>query len=310
MTAPELSVVVTVVEGLAAVRKCLDALAAQVNPPTMEILVPWDRSVPEIGELAGDYPEVQFPVLVLDEEEARPRNAFEQHALFDRRRSVGLRAAQGSYLSMLEDRGRPDHHWARAMVDLLNSTGLGAVGGAIENGAPGALRWAVFFCDFGRYQPPLDDSQPEYLSDINICYRREALESAAELWSERYQEAAVNWDLRRRGFKLALSDRPLVRQERQRITLTELLEERLHWGRVFAQTRGQEMSTLRCLIWAAGSTLLPVILFFRHFRRQLRKQRNISVFLSASPAMLILLMSWSFGEMIGYCQSIKPQPRA
>ncbi|MHC5065820.1 MAG: glycosyltransferase family 2 protein [Planctomycetota bacterium] len=305
MAKPDLSVVVTVVDGVPAVRRCLDALSAQVDPPSMEIFVPWDRTVPEIGELAQAYPQVQFPILELNDDETQPRNAFEEHSLFDRRRSVGLRAAEGRFLAMLEDRGRPHQDWARAMVDILQSTEIGVLGGAIDNAAPDATRWALFFCDFGRYQPPLEDSQPEYLSDINICYRREVLESVASLWRDRYQEAMVNWDLRRRGVALRLSDRPLVTQERKRASFSELLKERIHWGRVFAQTRGREMSAMRCLLWAAGSMILPAVLYFRHFRRQLRKRRNIKEFLTATPAMLLLLAFWSLGESIGYCEATR-----
>src|SRR5262249_18431191 len=161
--------------------------------------------------------------------------------------------ATGMLLAILEDRGWPRPDWARAMVDLHHENNYSAIGGAIEQGGAGPLRWAVFFCDFGRYQSPVEPGDPEYLSDINICYKREALASVREVWKERYQESLVNWALRRRGHRLHLSGRPVVIQQRGDVAIYPLLKERVHWARIFAQARGGEMSVSGCLLWASAT---------------------------------------------------------
>jgi hypothetical protein len=205
---------------------------------------------------------------------------------------------------MLEDRGQPQPDWARSMMELHDNSGYSAIGGAIDNGANGSLRWAAFFCDFGRFQPPIEECEnPEYLSDINICYKREALDSIRDLWEHGYQEPTVNWALRRMGKRLHLSQRPLVIQERAKIDFWSLVKERVHWGRTFGQIRGRESSALKCLLWSVGCPFLPSLLFARHLRRQIQKRRNISEFVRAMPATFALLHLWCAGEFLGYCQS-------
>jgi hypothetical protein len=205
---------------------------------------------------------------------------------------------------MLEDRGRPRPDWAREIAGLIHGSDYAAVGGGVENGADRTVLWAVFFCDFSRYQPPLDTLNPEYMTDVNICYTREALASVAELWDYKYQEARINWALRRQGRQLYLSSRPIVVEERIPIGLVQLFSERVHWARVFGQVRGRESSRMRSLIWAATTPALPFLLFVRHFRRQLQKGRNVGKFLAAGPVIFALLAFWSLGECIGYCEAV------
>jgi hypothetical protein len=189
------------------------------------------------------------------------------------------------------------------MMDLHEHSSYAAIGGAIESGANGCIRWAVFFSDFGRYQSPVKQENPDYVSDINICYKRQALESIRELWEDRYQEPVVNWGLRRKGQNLYLSDDPVVIQQRAPVGFMTAFLERFHWGRVFGQIRGREKLSLRSLIWLISSPFLGALLFLRHFRQQLRKKRNIDKFLLSAPAMILLLHVWVTGEVFGFCES-------
>ena len=300
---PVLTVVVTIVDGGATLTACLEALRQQVGAPTLEVIVPYDETISEVAALKERFPEFRFLNLGILVDPRSAKGAFVQHQLYDRRRAAGLRASNGRLIAMVEDRGRPKPDWARSITALHDGHDYAVVGGAVENEAESALLWAVYFCDFGRYQPPLDQPQPEYLTDINICYKRDALQAVHDLWRDRYQEAQINWALRRLGRKLYLSDRPVVVEKRIPESLTILLGERIQWGRVFGQVRGREISRSRCLIWAAGTPLLPTLLLVRHFRRQLHKRRHISEFLRAAPAMVVLLHAWSVGEFIGYWEA-------
>jgi hypothetical protein len=306
---PDLSVVVTVVEAGPALRRCLKALSNQDRPPVLEIIVPYDDTIPEVGYLKNEFPIVRFLDLGSLHKKGAPQNEFSRHVLYDRRRAAGLRAAGGRLLALLEDRGRPRSDWARSMVELHDSTTYSVIGGAIENGAAGSLRWAIFFCDFGRYQAPLEQENPEYVTDVNICYKREALESVRELWEQRYQEPTVNFGLQRRGHGLYLSDRPVVIQERANLSLWSSLQERIHWGRTFGRIRGSEISRSQCLALAASTPFVPILLFIRHLRRQLQKQRHVGKFVRAIPAMLLLLHFWALGEFVGYCETTLATPK-
>jgi hypothetical protein len=50
--------------------------------------------------------------------------------------------------------------------------------------------------------------------------------------------------------------------------------------------------------------VLPFLLFVRHFRRQLKKKRNVREFIVSSPITLLLLVLWSLGELIGYTEAL------
>jgi len=307
--APELSVIVTVVEGGPTLLRCLHALRCQIAPPPMEIIIPYDDTVADIGRLADDYPEVTFLALGTLRPTS-PRSAFDEHELFDKRRSGGLERARGRLLAMLEDRGWPRPDWARQMVDLHNAFSDAAIGGAVECASQDPLRWAAYVCDFGRYQPPLDDARPEYLSDINICYKREPLERFRALWQARYQETVVNGAMLRSGETLRLSDKPVVVQEREPVGLWRMVQERVHWGRVFGQARGRAAGLQQRLLWAAAAPFVPALLFVRHLRQHIRNDANMSRFVRSAPAILAFVYLWCLGELIGNCEvMLSPQAR-
>ena len=58
--APQLSIVVVVLEGPERLQFCLDALARQLNPPEMEILVPWNSTHGDWSALQARFPRAQF----------------------------------------------------------------------------------------------------------------------------------------------------------------------------------------------------------------------------------------------------------
>lgn len=296
---PRLSVVVTVVDGGAVLLRCLEAIAAQVDAPAMEVIVPWDETIAAVGTLAARFQRMTFLPLGRLTTAGRPASPFDAHVLYDRRRAAGLRAARGALLAMLEDRGWPRPDWAAAMADLHEKLPHGAIGGAIENGAEDRLRHAVYHCDFGRYEPPLPGGEVSFVSDINICYKRQALDGVRSLWSERYQEAEVNWELLRRGDRLWLCDSPRVVQQRGPLSLAQALRERVHWGRTFGQVRGRAGSRMRALARAAASPLVPGLLLFRHLRRQLSRGQTVRSTLAGLPLMALLTACWAAGEAAG-----------
>lgn len=295
-----LSVVVTVVDGGETLVRCLAALARQVNPPTLEIIVPYDESVPGMAPVVAKFPTFHFlPIGQVDTR--RPKDGpAGQHELFDRRRSAGLARARGQLVAIVEDRGVPRPDWARTLVEEHEKLPYAVVGGGVENGRDRTLNWAVYFCDFGRYQLPFQAGPREYVTDVNIGYKRRALDQTRELWKDRYHETTVHWALIRAGETLYLSDRFAVDQMRDNLSVGRLVGERVGWGRLFAYTRAREIGVVKRWLLAATAPLLPLVLFYRLARHQAAKRRTLGKFVTASPAVFLLLATWSLGEMIGY----------
>lgn len=300
MSTPLLSVVVTIVQGGEALEQCLEALHRQDNPPRLEIIVPYDDSVAQVSSLARRYPTMVFLPMGAVPTEREISSAAGQHELFDRRRAAGLAAASGELIAILEDRGVPRPDWARQAVQLHARLPHAVIGGAIENGRDRLLNWAVYFCDFGRYQLPFEAGPRDYVSDVNICYKRRALDATRELWATRYHETTVHWALQRAEEILYLHPDLVVDQMRGTLRLQDLLRERLGWGRLFGYTRAREMTLARRLIFGLVAPFLPGILFFRIVRGQLVRHRAPGRLAVAWPIVAALLTAWSLGECAGY----------
>ena len=194
----------------------------------------------------------------------------------------------------------PESDWAAVFGSLHREHADLVIGGAIENGVDKLANWAVYFCDFGRYQLPFTFGPRDYVSDVNICYKRDALEHTRELWGDRYHETTVHWELQRQGCVLQLSPTPAVYQHRTDLALSRVLRERFHWGRLFAYTRARETSAAGRAIRVPTSVLLPLVLFGRLVAGQLRRRTKLGRFVAASPLICLLLAAWSAGEAMGY----------
>lgn len=294
-----LSVVVTIVDGAPALEACIQALEAQEYGPELEVLVPFDDSVKLPARLIQEHPKVRFLDLGALKTNRPPNHPAGQHELFDRRRSAGLSAATGDIIAMLEDRGVPRRNWARKVVDAHDRWDA-VIGGAVENGVDSWLNWAVYFCDFGRYQLPLSAGVVRYVTDVNVSYQREVLESSRHLWQHRYHETTLHWALTGDGVSLVLTPDIIVDQMRADLRLPSVLRERFHWGRLFGYTRARETGALRRVLLALLTPGLPLLLWLRLLRLQIRKHRTLGIFLRTSPALLLLLVSWSIGEAAAY----------
>ena len=298
----ELSVVVTVVEGGEALSRCLSALAQQEGQPDLDVIIPYDDSISDVARLAAQFPRFRFLALGSLTSPGILIDPFVEHELFDKRRAAGLEAAYGRLIGMLEDRGAPRSDWAQAMISEHAQREAAAIGGGLVNVAKGAMNRALFVCDYGRHIPPFAEGEVEYLTDINICYRRDALESVRDLWIERYQETAVNWALRDRGCRLWLSSKPVVLHSRGKAPISRTLSERLQWGRVFGIQRGRRWSRGRAWASAAAATVLPFILLVRQTRLLMAKGVRPSEFLPTVGALMAVIPAWSLGEAMGYVQ--------
>lgn len=275
---------------------CLEALSQQQDPPATEIIVPHHQEVDGIEALARRFPAIIFlpvPHISIADRDAGGR---EHH---DQLRSHGLKIATGEVITLLEDYARPDPHWSANIV-AAHRRPWAAVGGAIENGIDRALNWAVYFCDFGKYQNPLPAGPAAFASDINTSYKRSALEAIRQVWIDSFREIVVNGTLIGRGDVLVHEPKIVVHHHRPDLGLSFALKERFIWGRSYAVTRSMVIGDAKRCLYAALSPLLPVLLIARMARTTLGRGRNFSAFVRALPHLVPLVVCWSLGEMVGY----------
>lgn len=276
-------------------RSCLQALREQERCPPMEIIAPVLTATRGLAELKREYPGVRF--LEFDGTgSGAPRAGGREH--HDELRSEGIKAAAGGIIALIEDHDCPAPDWAAEVV-RAHAHPAAAIGGAVENGIRAPLNWAVYFCDFGRYQNPIPEGESRWATDVNVSYKRAALEKVRPAWESSFHEIRVHRALMQAGEQVRLCPRMVVFQRRRGLRLKGCLRERYVWGRSFAASRAREMGVAGRAALAALSPALPLLLLARMGWRAARKGA-LGAFAMAFPLTAALTVAWGFGEMAGY----------
>ena len=294
-----LSVILRIVGGKPFVKRCLSRLVPQAVRCSAEVILPFDSTVSSIAELKRDFPQVVFH----DMGRVRIAGGFGSHAmahdLYDRRTAAGLKIARGEIMALLEDYGVPDPDWCEQIIKA-HRLPHGVIGGAVEHGGNGDLNWAVYFLDFGRYQLPLREGPTNYLTDVNISYKRNALLSVSDLWTDEYNEVTINWALAKKGIVLWQKPELVVREDRGKLSVSDLIAERFAWGRLFAGKRVQSSTLLLKGLYVVLSPVIPAVLLARMTLKALKARRNWVPFFRALPLAVVLTLVWCAGEFMGY----------
>ena len=294
-----LSIIIGIVDGGAQLERCLVALASQRDPPALEVIVPWDDTLTGMDAFETRYPSVRFAAMGHVPTSVPATHPAGLHELYDRRRAAGLHLATGDLVAMLEDRSVPDPDWARSAVRVHVERPNLVIGGTMADGRTSLVGHADYLCDFYRYQPPQPAGPREYVSNVNICYKREALDRTRALWTDAYYDLSVHWALQREGEQLWLAPELRVSQQRGDGTrLSEVLNERLAWGRRFAARRASETTHAGRLRFALQAPLVPLVLWARAARAQ-RGPGALVRLAAATPAMLLIFTAWGVGELLG-----------
>jgi len=292
-----LSVVITIVSGAEHLQACLAALFSQqdCDPRQIEIIVPYDEHDTRIPALQQAFPRVVFHPVTLSV--AGPAGLCHEH--FDELRAAGLRLARGEIVAMLEDHENPAPDWCSRMLEAHRMPHA-AVGGAVENDIDRPVNWAVYFLDFGRYQNPVNAGASGFLTDVNIGYKRSALESTRRIWERHFSEPALHGALLAAGHTLWLSPDIVVCQHRTGLTLAQAARERYVWGRFFAGNRIRGKSTTARLGYCVATAAVPAVILLKKLKDILAKKRHGAAFLRVLPVTLLLVLCWTWGEFIGY----------
>lgn len=291
--------VVAIIEGgWQATETCLTALEESARGIRLECILPFDARLDQVADLEIEFPWVNFVDARQNVDVAKFGSKSREH--HDILRAIGLRLATAPIIALLEDHGTPSKGWCSAVIEAHRRSDAAVIGGAVENGMNRILNWAVYYCDFGRYQNPVPEHDAEFASDSNVSYKRDALMSVKEQWYEAFHETSVNWGLQRRSEKLMLDPNMIVHQMRRNLRFWPALNERYVWGRSFAGTRAAEVSGVKRLFFAALSFVLPFLLTARILLQGLRKGRFLKELILALPLVFFLQIFWAMGEFVGY----------
>jgi hypothetical protein len=294
---PRLSVVVVPAGSETMEPAALEGLERQKAGRPFEVFVPCAvEAVPASFE--SRYSGVRF----LRVNPASPAGSAER---LDELRALGVAAAQGDLIAVIEDHVRPDPDWSGEVIQA-HRQGYAAIGGAVENGVDRLLHWATYFTDLGRYHNPLPAGDSSFATVVNVSYKRTALEDIRAVWQRRFSETAVHSALLASGARLALSPRIVVRQIRGSVSLGGSLRDFYTWGRSYGSIRVKMSGGIKRLIFICLSPLIPVSLLLRSGLDVLRKKRLLSQWLKSLPVSAALTAAWSCGELVGYVAGEAP----
>lgn len=283
--APRLSVVVASHNGWKYLRGCLDSLSRQCDCDDVEVVVVVHRGTDQADRVAAEAPRVRVlqggPLVSVPE-----------------LRIMGIRAARGRFVALLEDHCTVDDQWVPILI-ALHESGHHVVGGTVENATKESLfDWSVYLWEYHPFMNPLLEGPAQRLPGNNVSFDRFALARLEEEFDRASWELAWFDRLRAEGIELRASPRLVVHHQRRfrpwrfwRFTV-------LH-GRNYAATRPLPRLGERALRLLT-TPLLPMVVVFRIACNVLRKRRLRLIGLACVPYFLGYAVGFSLGEAIGY----------
>jgi hypothetical protein len=307
----KLSVVVIKNGNLESLARSLSSLLPQIEGKPYEIVVPVDSCFENPDEARRRFPAVRFVDLGIVPSRATPGTFLHHHDLFETRVAGGLLAAKGEVVGLLQDLFVPDPDWCDKTVAAHAKLPYEVIGGAVEHAGKGLLSWSIYLLEFSRYQLPLKEGSVGYIADVNVAYKRKAIEWIRPLMNPRYNEAVAHWHIMDKGGTLWQVPEMIVRQDRGPLGFFHLAGERLSWGAVFGGARAYAMSWPKRLLYVLGSPLIPFVRIFRIGVKVFGDRRNQIPFLLSLPAQFAMVSFWTagetFGTLTGFPKPSKPE---
>jgi hypothetical protein len=285
---PMLSVVVVSFNGPRLLGGCLASLAPQMTAGDVEVVAvrAWPDLTDGHAALVRDFPAVAWvtapagttvPVM----------------------RRMGIRASHGEIVALLEDDCVVAPDWCQAVVTAHRETADVAIGGAVE---PGPYRrgrdWAVFFCEYGRFMPPLPERPTTDLPGNNVSYKREVLETLPAT-PEGFYDVFVHRQWAEEGRPLRANAALVIRQMNtwgwRHVTAVPF-----HHGRAFGGMRLQHSPWPIRIAAGILALFLPLLSTARIVRIVLGRRRHLGHLARALPWIGLFTASWSLGESAGY----------
>jgi hypothetical protein len=270
--------------------RCLAALAEQVNPPPMEIIVVYHNETGDLSPLKQRFPSVRFQLL---------RGLVTQARML----ALGITRARGEIVGLTVDHCTPEKDWCARIADAHKGP-YTAIGGALEKGdqADTAVNWAVHlydYCSYGYYQNPVRRGPARELSDCNVSYKRKALAAIANQWSDEFHVPLINRSLVAAGETLWFSTDLVVYQHRS-IDCQRAASVAFRRGRAFASARIESFNLAKRILYTVLCPLVPLRQMSRLIVNTLSKRSHWNAMVRAFPFIFLFSTLWSCGEFLGF----------
>lgn len=284
---PFVSVVIASVNGFPWIGACLDALTSQRGGIGYEVLV-LDRCGPAVrDEIARRFKQPEIRVIAVDGYPSIPKL-----------RAVGMKEARGRMIAILEDHCNVPPTWFES-IRRAHLAGHRAIGSGVENGAVDrVIDWAVFFCEYAKFMPPVAGGTGVEIPGNCAVYDREALKLVGPEIHQEVWESFIHRRLAEQGVQFFCDPEMTVSHKRE-FPFGYFMSQRYHYSRSFAGMRLASAPFSRKAVYACATPLLPPLLLWRMISTVRRKGRRQREFVLAVPFIGIFLLSWAWGEWVG-----------
>ena len=287
MTPRTVSVVVASGAGGEFLFRCLRSLTPQVERLGAELIV-----VDRMGVATRERIARAFPRARLLAAPAEPRPTVPQM------RRIGLEAASGSIVAVLEEHCTAPDGWLDAIVAGFRDDDA-AIGGPILDDGYARLRdWCVYFSEYHNYLPPWGDVERYALNGANIAYDRARALRHRDVLDGGYWEVVLHPLLARDG-KFRAVEAAGARHTGP-FDYRYYLRQRYLLSRVWGGTQRELVPAGKRLAHLVLGPLFPLFLFARVTSRVLERRRLLGRYLATLPLLVPAWICYSFGEWLGY----------
>ena len=285
--APFISVVIASVNGFPWIGACLAALTTQQGGIAYEVLV-LDRCGAAVrDEIRRRFPQGEIRVMPVEGLPSIPKL-----------RALGMAAARGRMIGILEDHCNVPLTWFQS-IECAHRAGHRAIGSGVENGAVDrVIDWAVFFCEYAKFMPPVPGGTGGEIPGNCAVYDRQALDLVGPEIRQEVWESFIHRRMAEEGVEFFCDPAMTVSHKRE-FPFGYFMAQRYHYSRSFAGMRLQNAPRSRRLLYACATPLLPPLLLWRMAATIWRKGRRKREFVLAVPVIGVFLLSWAWGEAVG-----------
>ncbi|CAN5392890.1 hypothetical protein BH20VER3_BH20VER3_19510 [soil metagenome] len=284
---PLISIVIASVNGMPFIGECLDALTRQEGNIRYQVLVVDRCGEKTRDEIREKFPQPEIELIAIEGEPSIPKL-----------RAIGMAHAQGQMVAILEDHCNVPPTWFEAIA-RAHAAGHQAIGSGVENGSTERIiDWAVFFCEYSRFMPPVQAGVVSEIPGNCAVYDRRVLERFEPELREEVWESFLHKRLKEEGVAF-FCDPAMTVSHKKEFGFGYFLSQRYHYSRSFAAMRLPAAPAARRFLYACATPALPFLLWLRMALTLLRKQRRGKEFLLATPMIAAFLISWAWGEAVG-----------
>ena len=283
---PKVSVVVASHNARASIEECLTSLETQQPKGGVEIVVV-DNSTDGTAEVIRQcFPAVKLVV--------RPPSA-----LIPELWEAGIRRSSGDIVAITTAHCVPGKDWLIQMLKA-HEAAVPAIGGAIENyESAGVVDWAIYFCRYSQYMLPFRESLVPEIPGDNASYKRVYIDRCHHVRHNGFWEPAVHTELKKAGLQLLLVP-SIVISHKKSFSLKGFLKQRFQHGMQFGRERASRFPGPKRALYVLLSPAIPVAFLVRISQQVLSKRKHRKEFLISLPILLLFLLAWTWGELIGY----------